>query len=87
LSDLKFSGLWAVLGVVIGFSAFAISYWFSDGPIPSYKLLAGPGLLTLRMFSEEISFWPKLSLMMFGQYLVYFFVIFIGRRVVRVSFS
>ncbi|MFT6432260.1 MAG: hypothetical protein ACJAVI_000295 [Candidatus Azotimanducaceae bacterium] len=87
MSDLKFAGLWAIVGLVIGFSAFAMSYWFSDGPIPGYKFLAGPGVLTLRMFSEEISFWPKLSLMMFGQYLVYFVAILIIRRVVRVSLN
>jgi len=80
MSDLKFSCLWAVLGLVLGLLAFFMSYWFSGGTIPGYKILAGPGILTLRMFSEEISFWPKLSIMMAGQYLSYLGVIFIGRK-------
>jgi len=80
MSNLKFSGLWAVLGLVLGLAAFVISYWFSDGTVPAYKILAGPGIFTLRMFSEEISFWPKLSIMMTGQYLSYFGVIFIGKK-------
>lgn len=81
MSDFKFASLWASLGLFIGFLAFAISFWFSDGPIPGYWFFAGPGVLTLQMFSEEVSFWPKLGLLLAGQYFICFALIFSTRKV------
>lgn len=68
---------------VIGLVAFTLSwnFWdFWDGPMPGYQLLLYPGHLTLvyiwhPLLTEEINFWPKLMLLLFGQFLVVFFVV------------
>ncbi|OUS30744.1 hypothetical protein A9Q98_04360 [Thalassotalea sp. 42_200_T64] len=82
MSDIKFSALWAVSGVVIGFSAISISYWLLHSTIPGYEFLAGPGIVAANFFSEEIDFWPKISIMLTGQYLAYFVAIFAVRKLI-----
>jgi uncharacterized glyoxalase superfamily protein PhnB len=71
--------MWAILGAAIALFAFAVNFWIVQGPYPGYKLLAYPGIVTAGLFSDEIDFWPKLGIMLLGQYLAYFVLIFVGR--------
>jgi hypothetical protein len=72
-----------VAAVVIGLVAFTLSWnlWdFWGGPMPGFQVLLFPGNLTLiylwhPLFTEEINFWPKLALLLFGQFVVVFFVV------------
>ncbi|RUO77457.1 hypothetical protein [Idiomarina seosinensis] len=67
-----------LISVVIGAATFALSWNLYDmlcGPMPGTKVLLFPGNLTLiyvwhPLFTEEINFWPKLALQMFGQFFV-----------------
>lgn len=72
-----------IVAVMIGLIAFTLSWnlWdFWGGPMPGYQLLLFPGYLTLvyiwhPLLTEEINFWPKLALLLFGQFvLVWCFV-------------
>lgn len=64
--------------VIIGAATFALSWNLYDilgGPMPGTKVLLFPGSLTLiyvwhPLFTEEINFWPKFALQMFGQFLL-----------------
>lgn len=78
MSDIKLSALWAISGVVIGFATIAISYWWLHTAMPGYKVLVGPGIATANLFTEEINLWPKITIMLTGQYLTYFIIIFLG---------
>jgi len=67
-----------VVAVVIGLTAFTLSWNLWDlwgGPLPGYKVYLFPGNLTLiyiwhPLFTEEVNFWPKLALLMVGQFSV-----------------
>jgi len=67
-----------VVAVVIGLTAFTLSWNLWDvwgGPLPGYKVYLFPGNLTLiyiwhPLFTEEVNFWPKLGLLMLGQFSV-----------------
>lgn len=67
-----------VAAVVIGLVAFSLSWnlWeFWGGPLPGFQVLLFPGNLTLvyvwhPLFTEEINFWPKLVLLLIGQFVV-----------------
>jgi hypothetical protein len=83
MSDLKYSLLWAIAIVVITVLVFAINYNGYPGIFPIYKVLAWPGIVTLRLFSEEINFMPKLSILLLGQFLAYFLAIFLVRKIVH----
>ncbi len=83
MSDVKFSGLWALVGFVSALFAFTFNYNMVPLSLPGYELFAGPAMLVLRLFSEEIAFWPKLTIFLVGQYLVYFLVILLGRKIRR----
>lgn len=83
MSDLKYSSLWAIAIVVLTVLVFAINYNEYPGIFPIYKILAWPGIVTLRLFSEEINFMPKLSILLLGQFLAYFFAIFLVRKIVH----
>ncbi|MBW8190687.1 hypothetical protein K0504_06530 [Neiella marina] len=70
-----YSGL---IAAVIGLIAFTLSWNLFDvlnGPLPGYRVLLFPGNLTLTyiwhpLFSEEVNFWPKLTMLLFGQFTV-----------------
>ena len=64
MSDVKYSSLWAIAIVVLTVLVFAINYNGYPGIFSIYKVLAWPGIFTLRLFSEEIDFMPKLSLLL-----------------------
>lgn len=70
-------GLYAgTIGLVGGLIAFALSWnlWeFWGGPMPGYQFCLYPGNLSLiyiwhPLFTEEVGFWPKLGLLMAGQF-------------------
>lgn len=70
-----YSGL---IATIIGLGAFAISWnsWeLFNGPLPGYQFFIFPGNLTLiyfwhPIFTEEVNFWPKLVMLLFGQFTV-----------------
>ncbi len=78
---MKFSALLASIFVIITGIAFAINYNWFNGTLPGYRILAYPGILTLRFISEETPFWPKLGVMLAGQYLACFIVVFSLRKI------
>ncbi|MBB3169566.1 hypothetical protein [Simiduia aestuariiviva] len=57
--------------VLITALCFFIDFYCLSGQMPGYKILAYPGIAWLRLFSEEINFWPKLGLLLLGQFLAY----------------
>ena len=73
---LQISILIGLASVLIGALAFALSWNFYDtlgGPMLGTKVLLLPGSLTLiyvwhPLLTEEISFWLKFALQMFGQF-------------------
>jgi len=42
-----------------------------------------PGIITTRLFSEEINFWPKLGIMLAGQYFLCFLGIFSVKKLLN----
>ncbi len=83
MSDLKYSLLWSVVIVVLTILVFAMNYNGYPNVFPVYKILAWPGIVTLRIFSEEITFFPKFLILMSGQFLAYFFVSFAFIKMIR----
>ncbi|MGB0937865.1 MAG: hypothetical protein ACPGTQ_10435 [Colwellia sp.] len=71
-----------VISTVIGAIAFTLSWnlWeVFNGPLPGYQLFLFPGNLSLihfwhPLFTEEVNFWPKLAILLFGQFSVVTFV-------------
>ncbi|RUO69400.1 hypothetical protein [Idiomarina ramblicola] len=88
-----------LISLIIGLVSFAISWNFWDlrgGPMPGIQVLLFPGNLTLiyvwhPLFTEEMNFWPKLALHMFGQFFVVTFItmlcVSLVRKLVRVFAS
>jgi hypothetical protein len=70
-----YSGL---VALIIGLIAFTLSWnlWeYFGGPLPGYQIFLFPGNLTLTyfwhpIFTEEVNFWPKLFMLLFGQFVV-----------------
>jgi len=66
------------IATIIGLIAFSLSWNLSEffgGAVPGYQVLLLPGNLTLvyfwhPLFTEEVSFWPKLVMLLFGQFIV-----------------
>lgn len=83
MSDLRYSSLWRLAGAAIAFIAFGINFWIAHGSLPGYRILAFPGILSAGFFSEEIDFWPKLTIMVAGQHFTYFFVVFTVRKLIK----
>ena len=83
VADLRFAALWAVSGAVILVAAFGIAWWVVEGLYPGYRLLAYPGIVAARFFSEELDFWPKLGIMLVGQYFAFFIFLFTARVTLR----
>jgi hypothetical protein len=67
-----------VITTIIGLIAFSLSWnlgAFFGGPLPGYQIFLFPGNLTLiyfwhPLFTEEVNFWPKLFMLLFGQFIV-----------------
>jgi hypothetical protein len=51
---------------------FFVDYLLLNGALPGYEWFAYPGIAWLRLFTEEINFWPKFGLLLLGQYLGFF---------------
>jgi len=83
MSDLRSAALWAFAGIAIGLFAFTYNYTMVPISLPGYDFLAGPAMLALSFFSEETSFKVKLIIFLFGQYLGYFLVIFVMRKIIK----
>jgi hypothetical protein len=66
------------VATIIGLIAFALSWnlWeFFNGPLPGYNFFLFPGNLSLiyfwhPIFTEEVNFWPKLFMLLCGQFFV-----------------
>jgi hypothetical protein len=80
-----------LVALVIGLVAFTLSWNFWDfwgGPLPGYRIFLYPGNLTLiyvwhPLFTEELAFWPKLVLLLFGQFVVVSCVVGSLAKIVR----
>ncbi len=80
-----------IIAVVIGFITFTLSWNLYDlwgGPIPGYQVILFPGNLTLiyvwhPLFTEEINLFPKLGLILLGQFIVVTFVTGLLTTIVR----
>ena len=80
-----------ITALVIGVIAFTLgwNFWeFWGGPLPGYQIFLYPGNLTLiyvwhPLFTEEVNFWPKLVLLLFGQFFVVTFVVALFTSTVR----
>jgi hypothetical protein len=81
MSDLKYSLLWAIAIVVLTILAFALNYNGYNGIFSVYKVLAWPGIFTLRLVSEEMVFLPKFLILLLGQFLAYFLAVFLIRKI------
>jgi hypothetical protein len=84
MPNLKFSALWAFAGVFVALLAFSISYGCLHSTFSGYKFLVYPGIVATRFFSEEIDFWPKLGILLAGQYFALFITIFVIRKLIRI---
>jgi len=80
MSELKSALLWAISGVIIGIIAFGFNYTLVSVSFPGYASFTGPARFALSFFSEETAFWPKMTIFLVGQYLGYFIMIFIIKR-------
>ncbi len=86
-----------ITAVVIGLIVFSLNWnlWeLWGGPLPGYQIFLFPGNLTLiyvwhPLFTEELNFWPKLVLLLLGQFIVVTGVValftFLVKKVLRVS--
>lgn len=81
MSQLKTTtiGLYAgVVALVVGGIAFSLHWNFWNvwgGPMPGVQALLFPGNMTLiyiwhPLFTEEIDFWPKIVMLLVGQFFV-----------------
>ena len=76
--SVKVAIYYGVISIVIGLIAFSLSWnlWeFFGGPLPGYRIFLFPGNLTLTyfwhpIFTEEVNLWPKLFMLLFGQFIV-----------------
>lgn len=64
----------AAVCLLVGLITFVINYLWFHGSLPGYRLLLAPGIFVLGFFTEEIDFWPKLALLLGGQFLLCFLV-------------
>ena len=82
MADIKFAAIWALSGLAIGLFAFSVSYWILESALPGYRIMLYPGIITARFFSEEIDFWPKFGIVLTGQYVFYFLVIYSAKQLI-----
>jgi len=67
-----------VIATIIGLITFTLNWnlWkFFSGLLPGYQILLFPGNLSLiyfwhPVFTEEVNFWPKLFMLLCGQFVV-----------------
>ncbi|QBY05418.1 hypothetical protein E2K93_14025 [Thalassotalea sp. HSM 43] len=65
---------WAlVIGAVamlIGAVFFALSWFVFDHDMPGYRIALSPGILFMKLFTEELDMGLKLVLLMAGQFVI-----------------
>lgn len=59
-----------VISLIVGAISFAISWLFWQSGMPGYSVLLLPGNIFLQLFTEELDFGIKLTLLLFGQFFV-----------------
>jgi hypothetical protein len=80
MAKIKFSVIFGFAVVLITGIAFTIDYLWLHGTLPGYKVLAYPGIVTLRLFSEELGFLNKMVILLFAQFVFYALVFSIIRK-------
>ena len=86
LSDYKFSCVWGFVGIVVGLLAFGFNYLMVPASLPGYEILAAPAMLALSFFSEETYFTPKMIIFLVGQFIGYFCLAYLYRKIKRKNF-
>jgi hypothetical protein len=74
----KVSIYFGLTASIIGLLIFSLSWnlWdYFGGPLPGQRIFLLPGNLSLTyfwhpIFTEEINFWPKLFMLLFGQFIL-----------------
>lgn len=82
-SDYKFSSFFGALGMILGIMAFTFNYHMVPTSLPGYSVIASPAMLALSFFSEETPFAPKMIIFLTGQFIGYFSVAFIYRKMTK----
>ncbi len=62
--------------ITVGLSALFLFLHWNFGPFELYPYVFAPGNFLAKLFTEEIDFWPKVSILMLGQF-VFFFAFFL----------
>jgi hypothetical protein len=83
MTDLNFSLRWGFIGIVLGLLAFSFNYHVTTMSFPGYEIIARPAMFALSFFTEETNFLPKMVIFITGQYIGYFLIIFIIKKLVR----
>jgi hypothetical protein len=83
LSDYQFATTFGALGLVLGLIIHLIHFHWLSMTVPGYELWTAPGKMLLRFFSEETPYRPKLIIFLIGQFIGYFFVFYVYRKLKR----
>ena len=85
---------YALAATLIGLITFNLNwtlYDYFEGPLPGYDVLLFPGNLSLvyfwhPLFTEEVALLPKLGMILIGQFVLVYAVVFMIQQVrVRVN--
>ncbi len=88
---MQFSLKLGCLAASVGLITFSLSWQFYEywgGPLPGYDILLFPGNLSLiylwyPLFSEEVALYPKLTLLLIGQFSLVFVISMLIRSAMR----
>ncbi len=81
MTDEKRAAFWAAVSVLAGAVVFTLNRLY--GPIVVYSVFLAPGNLVMGLFTEEINFWPKLTMLLGFQFLVCFAAIYAVIKLAR----
>lgn len=81
-----------LIALIVGLIVFTANWNVWGGGMPGYGFFLFPGNLTLiyvwhPLFTEELDFWPKLGLLLFGQFTVVTFFVAVITRLSKMSRS
>lgn len=79
--------MWGVLGIVIGVFAFWFNFTMVPVMMPGYEVVAAPAIFLLSFFSEETDFTPKMVVFIFGQFMGYFCLAFLVRKIKKITLN
>ncbi len=71
----KRAAIFAAIITLLAAGLFLFCYWIDDGLLPLYRLVAWPGVTWAQFFSAELDDWPKLVIVLVGQFLFCFIAI------------